>query len=563
MRLALVLAVVTTVLLPPAPASATTFIQYPTLTDYSRPLNITVGPDGNLWFTESGAGNIGRITPEGGITEYPIPAYYSSPWGITTGPDGNLWFTDSSGNKVGRITPSGQVTEFTIPTADTWPAGITTGPDGNLWFTERRGNRIARATPTGEITEFALPTPGSWPYAITAGPDGNLWFTEYSADKIGRITPAGQITEFGGLQEAYSDPYWITAGPDGNLWFTELGSRRIGRITPAGQITEFDMPTPESSPWGITAGSDGNLWFTEWGASRIGRITPVGEITEHPIPAQDSTPHGITTGPDGRLWFTDWWTSSIWRATTLPSFDLSVTVEGPGSGMVTSSPAGIHCGTACRRTFDQGDVIRLTAAPNAANSYFAGWSGACSGTGTCEVTLSGETEVIATFARSSYSLRLAREGSGVGTVSSTPPGVCGFGCAASFPAGSSVALSAHTSAGSRFSGWGDDCAGSGDCSLTMDQDHVVSAGFTRLWKLRVTKTGAGVGTVTSSPSGISCGSACSSVFDQGILITLSASPSQGSRFAGWSGTCHPVAKRTCTIRVEASRQVAADFEPRR
>ena len=38
-----------------------------------RLLGITTGPDGNLWFTEFGAGKIGRITPSGSITEFPIP----------------------------------------------------------------------------------------------------------------------------------------------------------------------------------------------------------------------------------------------------------------------------------------------------------------------------------------------------------------------------------------------------------------------------------------------------------------------------------------------------------
>ena len=69
---------------------------------------ITSGPDGNLWFTEShilsvGANEIGRITPSGTITEFPIPTSYGAPTGITAGPDGNLWFTVLS-SMIGRIT---------------------------------------------------------------------------------------------------------------------------------------------------------------------------------------------------------------------------------------------------------------------------------------------------------------------------------------------------------------------------------------------------------------------------------------------------------------------------
>jgi len=159
----------------------------------SSPVEITAGPDGNLWFTERGGNKIGRITSSGAITEFPLPTANSYLDRITAGSDGNLWFTEGSvtethGNKIGRITPSGIVTEFPVPTVDSYLEGITKGPDGNLWFTEFDGNKIGRISPSGAITEFPVPTTQSYPVEITAGPDGNLWFTEYDGNKIGRIT---------------------------------------------------------------------------------------------------------------------------------------------------------------------------------------------------------------------------------------------------------------------------------------------------------------------------------------------------------------------------------------
>src|SRR5437667_299854 len=162
---------------------------FPTPTASSRPTGIAAGPDGNLWFTETGANAIGRITPAGVITEFPIPTANSSPWAITAGPDGNLWFTMplGPGRGLGQITTSGVVTEFSC--CHQPPLAISAGPDGNLWFTEsgylRRGmgghsaGWIGRMTTTGVITEFPIPTVGSTPIGITAGPDGNLCFTEY------------------------------------------------------------------------------------------------------------------------------------------------------------------------------------------------------------------------------------------------------------------------------------------------------------------------------------------------------------------------------------------------
>ncbi|HEX9095509.1 MAG TPA: IPT/TIG domain-containing protein [Candidatus Dormibacteraeota bacterium] len=207
-----------------------------------------------------------------------ISAPNVGPQDVVAGPDGNLWFTEGSANQIGRITPAGAVTEFPLPAANSAPHGITAGPDGNLWFAESLTNRIGRITTAGVITEFPIPTSSSGPHDITAGPDGNLWFTESFSNKIGRITTAGAITEFS-VPTAGSQPGGIAAGSDGNLWFTEstesgLGVANIGRITPSGSITEAPTPTAGSAPVDITAGADGNLWFTEQGANQIGRITP-------------------------------------------------------------------------------------------------------------------------------------------------------------------------------------------------------------------------------------------------------------------------------------------------
>jgi hypothetical protein len=78
------------------------------------------------------------------------------------------------------------------------------------------------------------------------------------------------------------------------------------------------------------------------------------------------------------------------------TFDLSVSKAGTGSGTVTSSPAGIDCGSTCTAGYTSGTSVTLTATP-AAGSVFAGWSGACSGTGTCTVAMSAARSVTATF----------------------------------------------------------------------------------------------------------------------------------------------------------------------
>ena len=77
--------------------------------------------------------------------------------------------------------------------------------------------------------------------------------------------------------------------------------------------------------------------------------------------------------------------------------NLTVTKEGSGTGTVTSSPAGIDCGSTCVQAFNAGTSMTLTATP-AANSRFGGWSGSgCSGSANCSFTMRGDTTVTATF----------------------------------------------------------------------------------------------------------------------------------------------------------------------
>ena len=78
------------------------------------------------------------------------------------------------------------------------------------------------------------------------------------------------------------------------------------------------------------------------------------------------------------------------------SFTLSVTKAGAGSGTVMSSPSGINCGGTCSANYSGGTSVTLTASA-ASGSTFGGWSGACSGTGNCTVSMTAARSVTATF----------------------------------------------------------------------------------------------------------------------------------------------------------------------
>ncbi len=77
-------------------------------------------------------------------------------------------------------------------------------------------------------------------------------------------------------------------------------------------------------------------------------------------------------------------------------FTLTITKSGTGSGAVTSSVGGISCGAVCAADIDAGAVVTLNAAAGA-GSKFAGWSGTCTGTGSCTVTMNAAKTAAARF----------------------------------------------------------------------------------------------------------------------------------------------------------------------
>jgi virginiamycin B lyase len=338
-----------------ASLSAQTIDEFPIPTAGSKPQCIAAGADGNLWFTETGASKIGRITPDGQISEFTV---HSSSAGLildlrclSPGPDGNLWFTTSAvlrvgpvlepKGRIGKITTTGVITLY----PHTFPGelyAITAGPDGAMWFTETtpsQDNTIGRITTTGDHTEYPLPDSGFLIVAsgITAGPDGAIWFAEAGAQEIGRITTDGATID------AFPTPGFlpsgITNGPDGNLWFTEGGtSIGIGQITTGGEVTQFDVP---SLPANIVTGPDGALWLTE--GNKIARFTQNGShsvITEIAVPTPGSLPDGIVSGPDGNLWFTEQTANKIGRVNLVPAADCG---NGRGHAHPLAPPAVLTC----------------------------------------------------------------------------------------------------------------------------------------------------------------------------------------------------------------------------
>jgi streptogramin lyase len=313
------------------PLAGQTFTQFP-LTPGSGPKEITLGPDGNLWFAEWDGDRIGRMTPGGVLTEFVLPIG-TRPIGVTVGPDNAIWFTEHGAGYVTRMDLTGAITHrYPGSVATTFitgsPVGLTTGADGNLWFVEHQANfvgRIVPGTPTGTpATMYAIPDAAACPlaqcgpYGITSGPDGNLWFTQEQGNRIGVISTAGVFVKQIPLSPTVdaAQPLGIIVGPDGNLWFSMYSPLASGVGTlPATadgpeDVTAYLTPPPYAGKrsYRLVVGSDLAIWFTIPDGNALGRITASGTFSFFPGPAPPDDlqrSYALALGPDRDLWLTE------------------------------------------------------------------------------------------------------------------------------------------------------------------------------------------------------------------------------------------------------------------
>jgi alpha-tubulin suppressor-like RCC1 family protein len=211
--------------------------------------------------------------------------------------------------------------------------------------------------------------------------------------------------------------------------------------------------------------------------------------------------------------------------------------------------------------------LTWTSSNTAVATIDAGGTATAVGQGTTTITATDESGTSATATLTVgdgsglLTLLVQRPGDGTGNVTSAPGGIaCGSTCAADYPTGTQITLTATPTAGSVFAGWsGCDTSAGATCTVTMTQARLVAATFQRQrFSLTVAKSGVGSGTITSNPAGVNCGSACSSDFIAGTTVTLTATASTGSMFRSWSG-CDSVSGNTCAITMSAARSATAEF----
>lgn len=246
----------------------------------SRPHDVAPSPDGAVWYTAQGSGELGRLDPLTGETHHIPLGPGSAPHGVIVGPDGAPWITDSGLNAIVRVDPLTEAAQaFPLP-AGHRNVNLNTAAfdgDGVLWFTGQAGFYGRLQPATGEVEVFSAPR-GSGPYGITSTPDGGVYFVSLANSYLARLdlqsaqaTILEPPTQGQGARRVWSDS-------QGRLWISEWNSGQVSVYDPANDAwREWRLPGERPQAYAVYVDNQDLVWLTDFGANALVRFDPQAE----------------------------------------------------------------------------------------------------------------------------------------------------------------------------------------------------------------------------------------------------------------------------------------------
>jgi len=258
---------------------------------------------------------------------------------------------------------------------------------------------------------------------------------------------------------------------------------------------------------------------------------------------QISSVSGCGGSLDGNAYTTSPITADCTVSATFAIATFTVTPNPGANGSITPSTP---------QTVNYNDTMVFTVTPD--NGYRIETVTGCSGSLIGDIFTTGpvtnDCTVTATFSLGGYTVTPSAGANG--TISPSTPQTVNHGLTIAFTI--TPDLNYHID---HVNGCGGNLVGNIYTTGPIMGDCSVSATFAiYTYELIVNITGKGL--VTSDPIGISCNDDCSEMYDNGTLVTLTATPQGGSTFVGWSGDCVGT-DLTCDVTVDQVRNVSAEF----
>ncbi|MBI5435722.1 MAG: hypothetical protein HY937_01170 [Nitrosomonadales bacterium] len=280
--------------------------------------SMVIDSTGRLWFTEKVGKKLAMYDPE--KKEFATHALPPS-WGkmgfsnITLGPEGDIWFTvtrwvegTEEPHIIGRFSPAdGYFTKYATP-HNSVPEELIVDAKGTIWFFASNKNNLYRVDPkTFALKGYPVPTANGNPKSLAIDQKGHIWFAESTANKIGEFLPEQEVFYEHELLTQYANPGKISIDKRGRVWFVEVTANRLGVFSP--ELKRFDeviIPTPGSSPVALVNDDSGNVWFLEYKGNKVGVFnSEKATFHEYDIPNYASLPADMAIDRKrSLLWFT-------------------------------------------------------------------------------------------------------------------------------------------------------------------------------------------------------------------------------------------------------------------
>jgi streptogramin lyase len=278
---------------------------------------IKVDANGNVWFTEGNAPGIGKLNPTTGKeSEFLLPpaSRQLTPTFLVIDSNGNVWFnevdySDATGGKLGRLSPDGAISEWSVPTVGAEIEEIALDSKGNLWFAEQGNislnpspNKVGKLDPLhNTITEYTSPTPNSRPAGIVVADDDTIWFSEHATDKIAHLFPqqaSGVTTAVTPVSTGTSPASSSRTGtpdlPTNPVTTPAQATTANSQVTRFQGIVEYSLPHSGSlaNTEDMRFDKKGNLFFENDATRQIGALI-FDKKSDAPTIVEWAIPNGV------------------------------------------------------------------------------------------------------------------------------------------------------------------------------------------------------------------------------------------------------------------------------
>lgn len=232
------------------PAAPSCGMERPTITGIRGTEGLVIGPDGTIYYSQSGA--VGRLAPGGSPTNRWVPLTGASTvWGLALDAVRNRLYVGSP------ATQSLFVVDISAdpPTAETFlsgagqPNGLTIDADGNVFYSDFGGGQVYRVNPDGMRSQVTTTRIAS-PNGVAFGPDGSLYVESYSAGTLLKLTLTdGRESARATVASSLGNPDGLAFDAEGRIYVGDNGGRRLIRL-------DADGRNPEVLGMGITAAAN-------------------------------------------------------------------------------------------------------------------------------------------------------------------------------------------------------------------------------------------------------------------------------------------------------------------